>query len=58
MKIKRYERFTRHGVTWSPWFKFNGECDEKWQLKNKLKNDYMEVSEEEWKEIEDRQKTR
>ena len=36
---KRYEYWTKEGKVWTPWFKYDGE-KYKWQLKNKLKNEY------------------
>ena len=55
MNIKRYEIFTREGKKWGKWFPWNGVIKEKWQLKNKLKNEYKEVSEEEWKKMDKEQ---
>lgn len=40
---KRFEYFTREGKAWSNWFPYSGE-KYKWQLKNKLKNEYRESS--------------
>lgn len=51
VKIKRYQLFTKNGIVWSKWFSWNGTIEEKWQLKNKLKNEYKEVTEEEWNNI-------
>lgn len=39
VRQKRYEYFTRDGKEWSKWFHYNGE-EYKWQLKNKLRNEY------------------
>ena len=36
---KRYEYWSREGKKWTEWFKYNGE-KYKWQLKNKLRNEY------------------
>ena len=36
---KRYQYFTRDGIEWTPWFKYDGE-QFKWQLKGKLLNEY------------------
>lgn len=38
---KRFQYFSNSGISWTSWF----ECkysDEKWQLKNKLLNEYKE----------------
>lgn len=55
MRLKRYETWTKDGKMWSDWFEWDGLTDEKWQLKNKLKNEFKEVSEEEWKAISEEQ---
>ena len=36
---KRYEFWSREGKKWTEWFEYDGE-KYKWQLKNKLKNEY------------------
>lgn len=51
MKIKRYQMWGKNGPKWNCWFPYNGSEDDEWQLKNKLKNEYKEVTEEEWLEI-------
>lgn len=51
MRIKRYQIWSKDGLTWSDWFLFNGGDQEKWQLKNKQLNEYKEVTEEEWSNI-------
>ena len=43
--------WTMNGLEWSNWFPFHGKEKEKWQLKNKLRNEYMDVANEEWLEI-------
>lgn len=44
---KRYQRYGRNGVEWTPWFKYsssNNRVLEPWQLKSgNLKNEYREV---------------
>ena len=55
MKIKRYQHWSKGGLVWSKWFPWNGIIEEKWQMKNKQKNEYKDVSEQEWKEIEKQQ---
>jgi hypothetical protein len=47
--------WTRNGLEWNKWFPYDGPDDEKWQIKNKLKNEFKEVTEKEWKEIEKEQ---
>lgn len=37
---KRYQRFTREGIEWSKWFIYRSTYLPKWQLKNKLLNEY------------------
>lgn len=55
MKIKRYQIWTRDGLKWSAWFKWNGKIEEKWQMKNKQKNEYKDVTIEEFEKIEKEQ---
>ena len=38
---KRYEHYTKNGIEWTSWFEWDGE-KYKWQLKNKLKNEYRD----------------
>lgn len=45
MKWKRYQYYTRTGKEWSKWFRYSGDCAEKWQLKGKLLNEYKETEE-------------
>ena len=48
---KRYQRFSRGGKDWSQWFHLSDNCiQEKWQLKNKLLNEYMSDEEYEKKQ--------
>ena len=42
IRQKRYQYFTRHGIAWTKWFNYNG-IEEKWQLKNKLRNEYRTI---------------
>ena len=42
MVYKRYEYFTREGKEWTPWFPWDSDVRDPWQLKNKLKNEYKE----------------
>ena len=39
---KRYQYFSSDGISWTKWFQ-SSESDEKWQIKNKLKNEYRTV---------------
>ena len=45
MVQKRFQYFTREGKQWSNWFDYDGE-HYKWQLVNKLRNEYRETDEE------------
>lgn len=38
---KRYEHYTKNGIEWTDWFEWDGE-KYKWQLKNKLRNEYRD----------------
>lgn len=40
MKYKRYQYFSNEGIKWTEWFLWDSDIVEKWQLKNKLRNDY------------------
>lgn len=42
MTYKRYQMYTRDGIVWSSWFKWDSDNRDPWQLKNKLKNEYRE----------------
>lgn len=55
MTIKRYQRWTKDGLSWSKWFPWVGSMEEKFQIKNKLSNEYKEVTEDEWFQIEKEQ---
>jgi len=39
--LKRYQYYSREGIVWTEWFKYEGE-KYTWQLKNKLKNEYKD----------------
>lgn len=39
---KRYQYWSNDGIIWSDWFDYDGP-QEKYQLNNKLKNEYREV---------------
>lgn len=41
--LKRYQYYTKEGITWTKWFPCR-DTGEHWQLKNKLKNEYKVVS--------------
>lgn len=38
---KRYQYYSAQGIKWTDWFPYEGP-QEKWQLKNKLLNEYKE----------------
>ena len=42
VRQKRYEYFSRQGKKWTEWFNYDGE-EYKWQLKNKLRNEYRTI---------------
>lgn len=42
MAYKRYQMYTRDGIVWSDWFKWDSDNRDTWQFKNKLKNEYKE----------------
>lgn len=42
MIYKRYQYYSRDGIVWTDWFKWNSTIRDKWQLKNKLLNEYKE----------------
>lgn len=46
MVYKRYEYWTREGKVWSSWFPWNSDLRDKWQLANRLRNEYMIDDEE------------
>lgn len=37
---KRFQYFSKDGIKWTKWFECSRYADEKWQLKNKLLNEY------------------
>lgn len=39
---KRYEYWSKEGIVWSQWYNWDGNLMEKWQLKNKLRNEYRD----------------
>lgn len=46
--LKRYQRYTKNGIEWTPWFEVPDDVDkEKWQLKGKLLNEYKDETDEE-----------
>lgn len=42
MTYKRYEYWSREGKQLTPWFKWESDNRDPWQLKNKLRNYYKE----------------
>ena len=51
MVVKRFEYWTREGKVWTKWFPWKSDLRDKWQLNNRLKNEYKEVTEEEFKQL-------
>ena len=43
MIYKRYQYWSRDGIVWTDWFKWNSDLRDKWQLKNKLLNEYKSI---------------
>lgn len=39
---KRYQFRTKNGIEWTNWFNWNSTLRDKWQLKNRLLNEYKE----------------
>lgn len=44
MTYKRYQFYGKNGIEWTDWFPWNSNSREKWQLKNKLLNEYKDES--------------
>jgi len=42
MTYKRYEYWSREGKVFTPWFRWDSENRDPWQLKNRLRNEYVE----------------
>lgn len=42
MTYKRYEYWVKGGKAWSSWFPWHSDMRDKWQMKNKLMNEYKE----------------
>ena len=40
--LKRYQYYSSNGIRWTEWFTWDSELKEKYQLKNKLLNEYKE----------------
>ena len=44
---KRYQYYAQDGIKWTKWFKISDDYPrDKWQLKNKLLNEYREDDDE------------
>lgn len=41
--FKRYQYRSKDGIVWTDWFEWNSSIRDKWQLKNKLLNEYKEI---------------
>ena len=44
MIYKRYQYYGKNGITWTDWFKWDSDLQDKWQLKNRLLNEYKDES--------------
>ena len=42
MTKKRYQYYSKDGIKWTKWFDWDSNLRDKWQLKNKLLNQYEE----------------
>ena len=42
MVQKRYQFWTKDGIQWTEWFDWDSDLRDKWQLKNRLLNEYKE----------------
>ena len=42
IRQKRYQKFTKNGIEWTPWFNWNGP-EEEWQLKGRLRNEFRTI---------------
>ena len=42
MVLKRYQYYSKEGIMWTEWFPWESTIRDKWQLKNKLLNEYKE----------------
>ena len=43
MTYKRYEYWSREGLKFTPWFKWDSDNRDHWQLKNRLRNEYKDI---------------
>lgn len=43
MIFKRYQYYSNEGIKWTEWFPWDSELTEKFQLKNKLLNEYKSL---------------
>jgi len=45
MLQKRYQRYSKEGITWTQWFNISSSTEkEPWQVKGKLRNEYREIN--------------
>jgi len=42
MTKKRYQYYSSEGIKWTSWFNWDSDLRDKWQLKNRLLNEYEE----------------
>lgn len=43
MLQKRYQYYSKDGIKWTEWFHHRYDTEDKWQIKNKLRNEYREI---------------
>ena len=42
--LKRYQYYSRDGICWTDWFKWDSDSRDPWQLKSsKLRNEYKDL---------------
>lgn len=45
IKQKRYQYWSKDGIKWTDWFNIRADIpEEKWQVKNKLLNEYRTIN--------------
>lgn len=42
MLYKRYQYYSNKGKVWTKWFRWNSDILDKWQINNKLLNEYKD----------------
>ncbi len=43
MTLKRFQYYSNKGIVWTEWFEWDSDIKDKWQLKNKLLNEYKTI---------------